>query len=275
MKIDAHQHFWSYEPSRQSWISDDMSAIKKDFFPEDLAPLLKSEGFDGCVAVQADTNEAETSYLLSLSEKHRFIKGVVGWLDLKSPDLNEKLNLYGSNPMLKGLRHTIQSEQDGFMTDQQFINGVALLRDFDLTYDILIQETQLEETVRMIDKLPEMKLVIDHIAKPGIKQKSFRQWAKWMNVISNYPHVYVKLSGLATEADWKEWTKADLHPYLEFCLESFGPERLMVGSDWPVCLLAGSYKDIIHGITSSFSGLTKGETDAILGENATEFYNLK
>lgn len=272
MKIDSHQHFWQYDPAIQSWISDEMAVIKKDFGPEDLQPLLQKHGFDGCVAVQADTSENETQFLLSLAEKHDFIKGVVGWLDLKSSDLREKLDFYAKSPHLKGIRHTIQSEGPGFMLDKHFIDGVATLRDFDLTYDILITEDQLEEAAHMIGRLPEMKLVVDHIAKPNIKEKSFDHWAEWMGEISNFRHVYVKLSGMATEADWQQWEPADFKPYIDFCVEKFGPDRLMIGSDWPVCLVAGSYDSIIG---ATFSALSESEKESIMGKTATGFYNLK
>lgn len=275
MQIDSHQHFWKYSPFRQTWISDEMSKIKRDFSPSDLEPLLKARGFDGCVAVQADTTEDETHFLLSLAEKYEFIKGVVGWLDLKSPDLAKKLDRYGAHPKLVGLRHTIQSEADGFMLNERFINGVALLKEYNLTYDILIHEKQLEEAAQMIGRLPEMKLVIDHIAKPNIKQQSFDHWAKWMGKLSEYPHVYVKLSGMATEADWKSWSKQDFRPYIDFCLEKMGPDRLMIGSDWPVCLVAGSYEQVIEATVSNLTGLAESDQRAILGENATNFYNLK
>ena len=274
MKIDSHQHFWEYDPVRDAWIDDSMKVLKKDFMPDDLKPLLEKSGFDGCVAVQADQSEDETRFLLNLAEQYDFIKGVVGWIDFKAPDLDERLAFLSKHPKLKGFRHIIQAEPDGFMTGKTFIEGVKQLQQTRFTYDILVFERQLEECIQFVESLPEINLVIDHLAKPDIKNRSFDEWADRMDQLSGFPNVHVKLSGLVTEADWNGWEKADFTPYLETCLELFGADRLMVGSDWPVCLLAAEYEEVI-GIVEEFANwLSQSEYDAIMGNTAKKFYNL-
>lgn len=274
MRIDAHQHFWHYDPVRYGWIDDCMGKLKKDFLPRHLEPLLKAKDFDGCVAVQADTSEEDTFFLLKLADQNPFVKAVVGWVDLKRPDLDARLESFAQHPKLKGIRHTIQSEAPGFMTEERFVKGVAALKEHHLAYDILISEDQLEECVQMLGLLPEMNLVVDHIAKPNIKDASFDAWKAGMKKVADFPHVRAKLSGLVTEADWQHWSKEELTPYLETCLELFGPDRLMIGSDWPVCLLAAEYEEVI-GIVEDFIGkLARAEQKAIMGKTAAAFYNI-
>lgn len=274
MRIDAHQHFWNYDPRQYGWIGPDMDVLKKDFLPPDLEPLLKRSGMDGCVAVQARQTEAETNYLLQLCERYDFVNGVVGWLDLTDPQVDARINAYSGRPHLKGIRHTIQSEPAGYMTATHFMRGVRLLAPAGLTYDLLISESQLEEAYRFITGIPETKIVIDHIAKPAIRHQSFDHWACWMKKISGFPNVYVKLSGLVTEADWSGWKREDLYPYLEFCLEHFQPGRLMIGSDWPVCQLAADYLTAIAIVSDYIQVLSQSEQEAILGNTAIEFYHL-
>lgn len=274
MKIDAHQHFWQYDPVRDTWIDESMKKIRRDFMPDDLFPLLEKTGIDGTVAVQADTSEKETQFLLTLAEKYGFIKGVVGWADLTSPNLEERLEHFSQFDRLKGFRHILQSEPDGFMTDDAFVHGLKKLHNYGYTYDILIYENQLDECIDLLSRLPEMDLVIDHIAKPRIRDRSFRDWASRMKIVAGFQNVKVKLSGLVTEADMQHWDEDDFTPYLESCLEYFGPDRLMTGSDWPVCLLAAEYEEVI-GIVDWFSGgLSTSEYEAITGGTATEFYSL-
>lgn len=274
MRLDAHQHFWQFDPLRDTWITEEMAVIQRDFLPEDLQPLLEDKGIDGCVAVQADQSLAETDFLLSLAEKHSFVKAVVGWVDLKSDELSSVLERYVGHEPFKGVRHILQAEPDDFMTDPVFMAGVKKLADFGLTYDVLVHQGQLEETLQFIDQLPEMPLVIDHIAKPDIKNDSFDHWAKYMKAIAERKHVTVKVSGLVTEADWKNWKREDFTPYIDFCLEHFGPERLMYGSDWPVCLLAGSYSGIYDLLQSHISQLSDTEQGHIMGGTAAKFYSL-
>ena len=275
MKIDAHQHFWQFDPVRDSWIDDSMKILQNDFMPDDLKPLLEQTGFDGCVAVQADQSENETRFLLNLAGEFEFIKGVVGWIDLKASNLEQRLENFSQFSKLKGFRHIIQAEPDGFMVNPQFVEGVKKLHEFQFTYDILIFEHQLEECINFVKSLPEMPLVIDHLAKPDIKNRSFDEWAEQMKKLAEFPNVHVKLSGLVTETDWGNWTRKEFTPYMETCLDYFGAERLMIGSDWPVCLLGGSF-DEVTGIVEEFArGLSQAEHDAIMGQTAINFYNLK
>lgn len=274
MKIDAHQHFWQFDSIRDSWITDEMRVIKRDYVAEDLKPILKKNNIDGCVAVQANQSEEETQFLLDISKRHSFVKCVVGWVNLLGDDLDNRLDFYKNQNTFKGVRHILQAESEGFMLDAKFIQGIRCLNNYDLPYDILINESQLKEACELIRLLPDMPLVIDHIAKPDIKHKSFNQWEKYMKVISEYDHVNVKLSGMVTEASWQGWTIDDLKMYIDFCLEHFGAERLMFGSDWPVCLLAGSYDRVYQALLSCIEELSDAEQSQILGGTATEFYKL-
>lgn len=274
MKIDAHQHFWKYDPVRDEWIDDSMQILKQDFMPPNLIPLLSKNGFDGCIAVQADQSESETRFLLDLAEKHDFIKGVVGWVDLKSPNVEKRLEHFSKYSKLKGFRHILQGEPEGAMTDETFVNGVQKLSNYNFTYDILIFENQLYECEQFVKQLPQIPFVIDHIAKPTIKESSFDEWAAHMKKLSDYPNVHVKLSGMVTEADWEHWQKSDFEPYLETCLELFGADRLMIGSDWPVCLLAAEYQEVVEIIEDFLEGLSQTEYDDIMGITAAKFYQL-
>lgn len=274
MKIDAHQHFWQYDPLRDGWITEDMQVLAKDFMPDNLRSLLLENGIDGCVAVQADQSLEETELLLGLSDHHAWIKGVVGWVDLKGKDLSEQLNHFKQHKSFKGVRHILQAEAEGFMTTSEFIDGVSEVGREGLTYDILVNERQLEEVLAMVRQLPEMRLVIDHISKPDIKSKSYDHWAKCMKQLSEYEHLSLKLSGMITEADWQQWETNDLTPYIDFSLEHFGPSRLMYGSDWPVCLLAGSYREVIQSLKMCIRELSLDEQEKIMGGTAVEFYDL-
>lgn len=274
MKIDAHQHFWKYDPVKDGWITDDMKVIKRNFMPSDLKPIFDENAIDGCVAVQADQSEEETDFLIDLAKDNVWIKGVVGWVDLLKGDLSDRLEHFKTFERFKGVRHIIQAEPDGFMTNQKFIDGVTEVGRKKLTYDVLTNEKQLPEAAEFINKLPEMRLVVDHISKPNIKDKSFDHWAKQMKKISDFKHVSVKLSGMVTEANWGDWESADFEPYVDFCLEHFGPQRLMYGSDWPVCLLAGSYQNIHQSIKTCISKLSEAEQNLILGQTASRFYEL-
>lgn len=275
MRVDAHQHFWFFNPERDGWITEEMKAIRKDFLPENLHHHLLRNNIDGCVAIQADQSEKETESLLELANRHSFIQGIVGWVDLMSDNFMERLNHYKQNAYFKGVRHILQAEAEGFMCQPQFIKAVGSLNVFGLTYDILTTESQLDELLEFIRSLPEMNLVIDHISKPNIKSAAFEHWSKRMKEISAYEHVYVKLSGMLTEADWGNWNTSQLKPYIDFCLEHFGPNRLMFGSDWPVCLLAASYDQTIDALYENISELSQDEQEQIMGITAINFYNLK
>lgn len=274
MRIDSHQHFWKFDPIRDAWIDASMEKIARDFLPEDLKPLLDQSKIDGCVAVQADQSETETDFLLDFAGRYDFVKGVVGWVDLRSPQLSERLEHYCNNSFFKGVRHIVQAEKDGFMLQESFLKGIQQLKDFNLTFDILIFPHQLEEAVALVKKNPEQAFVLDHIAKPYIKDKKIDQWAKHINQLAAHQNVYCKLSGLLTEADWNHWQEEDFTAYLTVIMEAFGTDRMMYGSDWPVCLLAGSYPHVVRIVENFISSMSTNDQKKIMGQNAHHFYNL-
>jgi len=274
-RVDAHQHFWKYNPSDYSWIDDEMGRIKRDFLPEDLEPILKDNSIDGCIAVQARQNDEETEFLLDLARQHSFIKGVVGWVDLLSEDLEEKLEGYTSQPLLKGFRHSLQDEADpSFILQPRFQKGLRLLNQYNFSYDLLIKPAQFQATIKAVDNYNEMPMVLDHIAKPLIKSGEMVQWRDDIFALAKQERVMCKLSGMLTEADWKSWAYGDLEPYLDTVLEAFGPDRLMFGSDWPVCLVAGEYEKVIGVVERCISKLSVAEQNKIMGLNAKHFYKL-
>ena len=276
MIIDSHQHFWNYEPVKHSWIDDEMAIIRRDFLPEDLQKEYTENGVDACIAVQADQTTEETDFLITLSEKYNFIKGVVGWVDLRSESVEEDLLRYKKYNVVKGFRHVVQGEPDhNFMLRPDFLRGIQLLGKHDFCYDILIFPHQLGSALELVKKFPNQKFVIDHIAKPYIKDGFFDGWAVIMKEIAKYKNVYCKISGMITEADYKIWTPEQIHPYMKLVLELFGTNRVMYGSDWPVCLVAGSYSKVKALVVDFISMLSKEEQNAIMGENAAKFYNLK
>lgn len=274
MRIDSHHHFWHYQPQRDTWITDEMSLLKHDYLPAQLRRILHDHELDGSVAVQADQSEDETVFLLSMAESNSFVKGVVGWTDLRSPELRQKLSYFRSFPKLKGFRHVVQSEPKGFLNDPAFREGVRMLTEFNFTYDLLIYHHQLDEALEFVRDLPEVKIVIDHLAKPNIRGGEKTHWELQMAAMATFPNVFCKLSGMVTEASWNEWKKDDFFPYLDEAFEAFGSERLMYGSDWPVCLLAGNYDAQLDIVESYISGLSADERQAIMGENAIKFYGL-
>ena len=276
MIIDSHQHFWNYEPEKHSWIDDEMSVIRRDFLSDDLQKVFDENGVDACVAVQADQTTEETDFLISLAENNSFIKGVVGWVDLRSESIEEDLLKYKKYDVVKGFRHVVQEEQDhNFMLRPEFLNGIELLGKYNLCYDILIFPHQLVAALELVNKFPNQKFVIDHIAKPYIKDGFFEGWAVMMREIAKNQKVYCKISGMITEADYKTWTPEQVHPYMKLVLESFGAGRVMYGSDWPVCLVAGNYSIVKALVTDFISDLSQEQQNAIMGGNAAKFYNLK
>ena len=274
MRIDSHQHFWKFDPVRHSWIDSSMQNIAKDFLPKDLKPLLETNLMDGCIAVQADQSEIETQFLLRLAEENSFIKGVVGWVDLSAEDLSKRLEVFSKNPLFKGVRHVLQAEKEGFMLKDQFLRGISELKNFNLTYDILIYPNQLEEARLLIEKNPDQPFVLDHLAKPYIKQQKIKNWASDIKELAKYKNVYCKLSGIVTEADWNHWQFENFKKYLTVAFDTFGSDRLMFGSDWPVCLLAGSYEHVVKIIDLFIENLEQEEKNNIMGGNACNFYNL-
>jgi L-fuconolactonase len=275
LRIDSHQHFWKFDPVRDSWIDESMAVIQRDFFPIDLEPILKKNNIDGCVAVQADQSEAETDFLLGLAGESDFIKGVVGWVDLRSADVVSRLEYYSQFNKLKGFRHVLQGETDrALMLNPSFVRGIKALKKHDLTYDILIYPDQLNFANSLVKQFPEQKFVIDHIAKPPIKTRGLKEWAKDMKVLAGLENLYCKISGMVTEADWQKWKTEDFEPYLHVVFETFGTKRLMFGSDWPVCNVAGGY-DKVAGIAEHYSAqLSADEQADFWGGNAVRFYGL-
>lgn len=273
--IDAHQHFWKFDPVRDAWITPDMSAIRRDFFPSDLEPLLKQNNFEGCVAVQADQSEKETMFLLSLAEQSPMIRGVVGWIDLRRADLKERLQYFSSFKKLKGFRHIVQAEPKGFLRDRTFIKGVNLLGEMGYTYDLLIYAHQLEEALAFLHDTRQTKIVIDHLAKPSIRTKEKTHWELNLAAAATFKNVYCKISGMVTEADWKHWKKEDFFPYIDEAFEAFGEDRLMYGSDWPVCLLAADYQRQFEILNEYLSRNSSIEKNKIMRENAIQFYNIE
>ena len=275
MVIDSHQHFWKYEPVKHSWIDEDMSVIRRDFLPSDLKEVYAEHGIDGCVAVQADQTLAETDFLLGLANENSFIKGVVGWADLRSEKIDTVLEAYRSKQKLKGWRHIVQGEADhNFLLRKDFLRGISCLEKYGYVYDILILPYQLGATLEFVKQFPRQQFVIDHIAKPYIKDGFFEGWAVLMKEIAKHENVHCKLSGMITEADYNSWTPQQITRYMDWVLKIFGPERVMYGSDWPVCLVAGKYGAVKKLVVDFISTLSASEKNAIMGENAINFYNL-
>jgi L-fuconolactonase len=273
--IDAHQHFWQFNAVRDSWITDEMSVIQKNFFPNDLKPVLQQNGFDGCVAVQASQSEEETRFLISLATENDFVKGVVGWIDLQADNIEERLEEYKSIPVVKGFRHVLQGEpQRDLMLNPGFKRGIEALQQYGFTYDILIFPDQVKFSDELVAFFPEQKFVIDHIAKPYIKRKEIDEWKKDMENIAKHENVYCKISGMVTEADWKTWKKEDFEPYLDVVVNAFGTNRILFGSDWPVCLVAASYQEMLAIVKDYFASFSKDEQEQFFGLNAIRFYNL-
>ena len=276
MTIDSHQHFWRYDAARDGWITDSMTLLKRDFLPKDLEAECKANGIDATIAVQADQSEAETLFLLELAEGSERIAGVVGWVDLRSPRVEERLRFFSKFEKLCGFRHIAQAEPDvRFLVDRDFTRGIARLREFGFTYDILIYPRQLPAAIELVSQFPEQRFVVDHMAKPEIKAGSREPWATGMRTIAQNANVYCKLSGLVTEADWNHWKPEDMIPYLDVVLEAFGPKRLMFGSDWPVCLLAAGYGHVKQLVESYVEVNAAEHKHDIFGGNAKRFYGVK
>jgi len=276
MYIDAHQHFWRYSIHEYAWISDPMKDLKRNFLPDDLLPLLKEMKFEGTVAVQARQTLGETRWLLELSNIYGFIKGVIGWVDLCSPDIDNQLAEFASYPKFVGIRHVLQDEGDDlFMLQDSFLLGIHKLIKYNLVYDLLILPRHLPYAIQLVQDFPELRFVVNHLAKPFIKEKILSPWNEHIRQLANQPNVYCKLSGMVTEASWNGWRWDDFLPYLDVVFSSFGPERLMIGSDWPVCTLAASYRKTMKIVTDYIARESHSGRELILGKNAATVYNLK
>lgn len=275
MNIDAHQHFWRYNAEQHSWIDDRMKAIRRNFLPQDLQPILKQNGFDGCVAVQVDQTEEETKNLLQQAAENDFIKGVVGWVDLQAADIEARLEYFSQYKKLKGFRHIVQAETDPlFLSRPAFRHGIKHLQGFNFTYDILIYPHQLKAAVDFAAAFPQQRFVLDHLAKPYIKNGLIKEWHGDLKKLAALDNVWCKVSGLVTEADWQQHQQNDFTPYIEAALEAFGVSRLLFGSDWPVCLVAASYQQVLLIVQEVFKTLSPAEQQQIFGLNATAVYNL-
>lgn len=273
--IDSHVHFWDYHPVKEAWITEDMKTIQRDFKPTDIETTLRENGINGCVAVQADQSENETNFLLAYADKYPFIKGVVGWIDLRSENLPERLATFANNASLKGWRHIAQPEPAGFLTSKEFFSGIAELQQYQHTYDILIHQSQLNDAITLVDKFPQQKFVLDHLGKPNIKTKKENDlWLSGIKTLAQNHNVYCKVSGMFTEADWQKWQYEDFTFYLDSVFEHFGPQRLMFGSDWPVCTLAADYQTMKQIIERYTNQLTETEQQFVFETTAMQFYNL-
>ena len=275
MRIDAHQHFWSYSAAEYPWIGKGMERLAHDHLPADLAPLAAAEGIGGTVAVQARQSLEESRWLLELADANPLIRGVVGWVDLRSTHVEDQLRAFAEHPKFVGVRHVVQDEPDPrFLLGESFLHGIGKLATFGLTYDLLLYPQQLAAAAEFVGRFPEQPFVLDHLAKPRIKAGELDPWRQDLKALAAHGHVLCKLSGMVTEADWQGWKRADFTPYLEVALETFGPKRLMIGSDWPVCTLAAGYPDAIGIVREFLAPLAAAEREAIEGGNTARFYAL-
>jgi L-fuconolactonase len=279
MRIDAHQHFWHYSATEYPWIGAGMERLARDYLPANLAPHLATAGLSGSVAVQARQSLAETRWLLNLADQNPLVKGVVGWVDLRSDRVADDLVEFAPHPKFVGVRHVVQDEPDPrFLLGEAFIRGLRHLAPLSLTYDLLLYPHQLPAAAELAAILPEQPFVLDHLAKPRVRDgtaAALEPWRRDLEALARHANVSCKLSGLVTEAAWQGWRRADFTPYLQVALDAFGPDRLMFGSDWPVCLVAAEYADVA-GIVMDFIGpLTAAERQAILDNTATRFYGLQ
>jgi len=275
MRIDSHQHFWIYNETEYPWIPKG-SPLQRDWLPHDLAPLLASVGLDGCIAVQARQTVEESRWLLTLADHAPIIKGVVGWVDLRSDKVENQLAELSRHARFVGVRHVVQDEPDDrFMMRPDFLRGIGKLKHFELTYDILIYPKQLPAAIELVNRFPDQPFVLDHIAKPLIKDAILSPWREQLRELARAPHLCCKVSGLVTEADPVKWQGADFRPYLDVVFEAFAEDRLMYGSDWPVCLLAGGYEKVFGLVDDYTRTLTPAARARFFGGNAARFYGVK
>jgi L-fuconolactonase len=275
MRIDAHQHFWRYEPTEYGWIDDSMAGLRRDFLPADSQREMLSAGFDACVAVQARQTVEETRWLLSLAESHPFIAGVVGWVDLRSLDVRARIEQFAFHQKLVGLRHIVQSEPDDrFLLQPEFCRGLSLLEEYGLAYDLLLYPRHLPAATELAGRFGRQRFVLDHMAKPDVRGGEILTWSADVRKLAACPNVWCKLSGLVTEADRMAWTPEQLRPYLDVAFDCFGAARLMIGSDWPVCTVAADYGRTMAVVVEYLADRPADERDAVLGGNAQQFWNL-
>lgn len=275
MIVDSHQHFWNYQPARDAWIDDSMAVLKRDFTANQLQVVLKVNGVERCMAVQADPSENESRFLLDLADTHDFIAGVVGWVDLCASNAAERLTHFARHPKFKGVRHIVQSEPDPeFMLRPDFKRGIGALAALGLTYDLLVKPHQLQAAISLVRSFPDQPFVLDHLGKPQSYNGLDKQWSFELFELAAHPNVYAKVSGLVTETKNFRFTRNQFHPIFDSALEAFGPDRLLFGSDWPVCLLATSYGEVLAIVKEFIAELSADEQAAIMGRNAQYFYQL-
>ena len=274
MIIDSHQHFWKYDPVRDAWIDDNMEVIRKDFLPKDLKPILEKNGIGGCIAVQADQSEEETNFLLECTRQNPFVKGVVGWVDLTDEQVESRLAHFAGNPMFKGVRHIVQAEKEDYLLRKDVQKGISKLAKHKLTFDILVFPHQLPAAIEMVAKFPEQQFILDHIAKPRISTPIDNQWKANIAALSEFEHVSCKISGMVTEAKNAVFSDDSFTPFLDHVFSAFGPNRLLFGSDWPVCLLAADYSKVLSIIMNYLEQHEEETREKILGKNAQLIYNL-
>ena len=272
--IDTHQHFWKYNAADFGWVNDEMKILRTDYLPLDLYPILQKNDVEGCVAVQADQSEKETEFLLQMANENPFVVGVVGWVDLCGELINERLKYFKQFSKLKGFRHILQGEEPSFMLQQNFLHGIGLLHQYSYTYDLLIYPQHLSAALELVKQFPFQSFVIDHIAKPNIGKNEMDKWEKGIMDLSSCSNVFCKISGLVTEANWAGWTTADLTPYIDKVVQYFGVDRIMFGSDWPVCLLASSYDNWLKVVKEYFASYSIEDQEKIFSKNAIKFYHL-
>lgn len=272
--IDTHQHYWTYDPAEYGWIDDTMAPLRRDFLPDEAGRVMAAAGVGTAVAVQVRQTLAETRWLLELADRHAFIAGVVGWVDLAGPDVARDLDRLAQHPRMVGVRHVVQGEPDGFLDRPGFRRGVARLERHNLTYDILVYARQLPAAARFARAFPRQRFILDHLGKPKVGGSHYDQWRRHFGRLAALPNVCCKMSGLVTEANWASWTPTTLRPYLDAALEAFGPGRLMIGSDWPVCTLAGSYKDVIGATLDAIGEYSEAEQELMLSGTARQTWNL-
>lgn len=272
--IDTHVHFWQFDPIRDAWIDDEMAILRQDYLPNTLITELKANQVQGCIAVQADQSITETEFLLDLAQQNSFIKGIVGWIDLKSTNLDEQLATYSKRSIIKGWRHIVQAEPTGFLLQQDFIKGIKNLKSYNYTYDILVKYHQLPEVIEFLNKVEDQPFIIDHCAKPDLKNRDLEDWTKNIRIIAQQKHVFCKLSGLLTECNWANWDEKTIFNCLDVIFESFGPDRILFGSDWPVLLLASNYTNWINLLKKYTKDFTAIQKQAVFNDNAVKFYNI-
>jgi L-fuconolactonase len=276
MRLDSHQHFWNYNPNHQVWMTEQMEVLRRDYLPAELQPLLNTIQFDGSIAVQARQMTEETEWLLELSDQYDFIRGAVGWVDLRSPKLHEQLERYAKHPKLVGVRHVVHDEPDDqFMLRPEFRRGIAQLHEYDLTYDLLLFPRHLPLAASFVSQFAEHRFVLDHIGKPAIRESQISPWKEDVERLAKCPNVFCKLSGMVTEARWRQWQPADFHRYLDIILAAFGADRVMIGSDWPVCTLSGDYRSTMGIVLDYADRLSEEEREAVLGGNCARAYRIQ